>query len=121
MRLYPTVDVTGAVPTAIVELASHRRRMPNGDPVRIRYALMLALAVAVGCSSPRNASNPAPPAASHAQSAAPGTRRADGSYLLFSFPASKETQLTYEVVLAPCGSPACPIQARLVAGGGVAD
>lgn len=80
---------------------------------------MLALAVAVGCG--KSAESPAPPSTSQTRSAAPGNRRADGSYLLYSFPVSKSGALTYEVVLAPCGTPACPAQVRLLAGDAVAD
>ena len=95
--------------------------MPNGGPVKHRYVLMLALGVAAACSSPQSANNPAPPAASQAQPAAPGTRRADGSYLLYAFPVSKSGGLSYEVVLPPCAKPSCPVQVHLVDGDTVAD
>jgi hypothetical protein len=41
--------------------------------------------------------------------------------VLSTFPASSSGRSTYEVVLAPCGVPACPIQVRLLAGATVAD
>jgi hypothetical protein len=82
---------------------------------------MLALAVAVACSSPRNADRAATPAASERRSAVPGAQRPDGSYMLYSFPVSKSGDLTYEIVLAPCGDPACPLQVRLLAGETVVD
>src|SRR4029077_18750335 len=106
-------------PVVEFALPSSRRRMPTA--VRTRFVLMLALAVAVACSSPRNADRAATPAASERRSAVPGAQRPDGAYMLYSFPASKSGDLTYEIVLAPCGAPACPLQVRLLAGETVVD
>ena len=97
-----------------------RRRKPDGDPVRTRYLLMLALAFPVGCTTTKRAEEPPPPSAATPTSAANVTARADGSYVLATFPASGG-ESTYEVVLAPCGVPACPLQVRLLAGAKVVD
>ena len=89
--------------------------------MRAHHLLLLLLGFLVGCSGPPRADESARPSASEQQSGAAATPTPDGEYLLATFPASTGRESTYEVRLAPCGAPACPVSVRLLSGTTVVD
>ena len=79
--------------------------------------LLASLGLSLGCGSAKRDDAP-PPAAQQPETtrASTPTRRPDGSYVLASYPAASGDSLTYELLIPPCDSAACPIRVRLLGG-----
>ena len=84
--------------------------------MRANSPLTLAVLAILACGTSQREGAPGPARSETAQ-ADTALKRADGSYVLSTVPATGDGRATYEVIIPSCGRDACAVRVRLLDGG----